>query len=116
MCLSDLDPSVAASQVLREAQARIQQAPPPPGSSSPQKDSGLGTTGDATRKEFEVRSLLAAAGAVGYAMAMSAPATLQFFDDDHSFFAVSVSGRRLCQSHAHIKPILHLRAAIISVL
>ena len=42
------------AQVLRETQARMQQAPPPPGSSSPQKDSGLGTTGNATRKEFEV--------------------------------------------------------------
>lgn len=77
MCLSDLEPSVAASQVLREAQARIQQAPPPPGSSSPQKDSGMGTTGDATRKEFEVRSLLAATGVAVYAMAMSAPAGLK---------------------------------------
>lgn len=43
-------------QVLREAQTRMQQAPPPPGSSSPQKASGLGTMGDATRKEFEVTS------------------------------------------------------------
>ncbi len=41
-------------QVLREAQTRMQQAPPPPGSSSPQKEPGLGTTGTATRKEFEV--------------------------------------------------------------
>jgi len=41
-------------QVLREAQTRMQQAPPPPGSSSPQKEAGLGTTGTATRKEFEV--------------------------------------------------------------
>ena len=32
----------------------MQQAPPPPGSSSPQKEPGLGTTGTATRKEFEV--------------------------------------------------------------
>jgi len=40
-------------QVLREAQTRMQQAPPP-GSSSPQKEAGLGTTGTATRKEFEV--------------------------------------------------------------
>lgn len=64
--------------MLREAQARIQQAPPPPGSSSPQKDSGLGTTGDATRKEFEVRSLLAAAAAAAvYAMAISGPAALK---------------------------------------
>lgn len=46
-------------QVLREAQTRMQQAPPPPGSSSPQKESGLGTTGSATRKEFEVSPLLA---------------------------------------------------------
>ena len=44
----------ACVQVLRETQARMQQAPPPPGSSSPQKDSGLGATGNATRKEFEV--------------------------------------------------------------
>ena len=48
---------MGAAQVLREAQARMQQAPPPPGSSSPQKE-GLGTTGDATRKEFEVTLFL----------------------------------------------------------
>ncbi|DBA84296.1 TPA: hypothetical protein ACH3X2_006350 [Trebouxia sp. C0005] len=41
------------AMVLREAQTRMQQAPPPPGSSSPQKEPGLGTTGTATRKEFE---------------------------------------------------------------
>lgn len=44
-------------QVLREAQTRAQQAPPPPGSSAPQKDNGLGPPGAAARKEFEVTPL-----------------------------------------------------------
>ena len=71
----------------------MQQAPPPPGSSSPQKDSGLGTTGDATRKEFEVGSALTAA-------AVAAMYTVAMCIDTSALAVPALMASRLCTDRA----------------